>query len=324
MDIETTAAYFESRQYLYEKLVNEVEYILTEKIKETGIKPASISSRVKLLESFREKISRKKYRNPMDQMHDLAGVRVVCAYQSELDTIAEIIESNFEVLERTDKAEELGVNKMGYSGRAFVVKLGSRYSGGRYEDLTSLRCEIQYRTILQDAWAIIDHQLVYKDEASVPEGMRRDINNVASLLEVAQGVFDRVKESRSEYIEEIKDMAKNASAFLRLPLNFDTVLEYARRSYPDIEPSEKLTRLLLDDLSMEKYPTLRELDCVVGQAKEAVEVYQQENPDWFKNSTDFLTKSLGFIDPDFRQNHAFAPRTREAFEKYQHLLPSHD
>lgn len=320
MNIDRTVDHYKLKQPLYEKLAEEVSYVLSECLAEGKIKPVSMSRRVKTLESFREKITRKKYSNPMNQMQDLAGVRVVCAYQVELDLIEKIIEDNFEIIERTDKAEELGVNKMGYSGKAFVVKFGAGYSGGRYKDLTSLYCEIQYRTVLQDAWAIIDHQLVYKDEKFVPQRVRRDINNVASLLEVAQGVFDRVRAGRDEYIQEIKDIESDEVAFLNLPLNFDTVVAYSKRKFPDLDTSDYVTQLLLEDIRNDNYPTLSELDRVVEQASEAVKSYHRENPELFKFSTDFLTKSLGFVDLDFRKQHAFSKKTREAFENYESLL----
>ncbi len=70
--------------------------------------------------------------------------------------------------------------------------------------ITALAGEIQVRTILQDALAIIDHQLVYMNEGSTPERLRRDLNNVASLLEIAQGIFDTVREKRIAYVNEIQ------------------------------------------------------------------------------------------------------------------------
>jgi putative GTP pyrophosphokinase len=211
------------------------------------------------------------------------GIRVVCAYEAELAKVAEIVEVNFDVRERIDKGRELGVDRMGYNGKAFVVMLGTDYSGGRYENITALSCEIQVRTILQDAWAIIDHQLVYKNEKSTPERLRRDLNNVASLLEIAQGIFDSVKEKRTAYVSEIQQKEKDPPNFLAQPLDFDTVIAYTRWKFPDRDASEKLT-------------------------------------DWFKTGTDFLTKSLGFVDSKFRAKHGFAPRTRAAFDTFQKLV----
>jgi hypothetical protein len=44
--------------------------------------------------------------------------------------------------------------------------------------------------------------------------------------------------------------------------------------------------------------------------------FAAENPDLFKFGTDFITKSLGFVDVDFRQKHYFGDRTPNAFDHY--------
>ena len=305
---------------LYERLSEEIRHILDTKFAEAGLTPVLVNHRAKTIESFSEKITRKHYKNPLSQMTDLAGVRVVCAYESELAKVSEIIEASFEIRERIDKARDLGVDRMGYNGKAFVVTLGTLYAGGRYDNITDLTCEIQARTILQDAWAIIDHQLVYKNEESTPAPLRRDLNNVASLLEIAQGIFDSIKERRVTYVNEIQQKKEDPPAFLAQPLDFDTVIAYTRWKFPDRDASEKLTQILLGDIDLKDYPTLQQLDRVVDHARAAVEAYQKENPDWFKSGTDFLTKSLGFVDLKFRKNHGFAAKTRAAFNKFHDLV----
>jgi ppGpp synthetase/RelA/SpoT-type nucleotidyltranferase len=61
----------------------------------------------------------------------------------------------------------------------------------RYDDLKKLVCEIQVRTVLQDAWAIIDHHLSYKQESDVPKILRRKLNSLAGLVETAHDQFDQ-------------------------------------------------------------------------------------------------------------------------------------
>lgn len=100
------------------------------------------------------------------------------------------------------------------------------------------------------------------------------------------------------------------------------MVAYTKWKFPDREPSEKLTQTLLRDINLEDYPTLRQLDAIVERASAAVEAYRNENPDWFKSGTDFLTKSLGFVDSDFRAKHGFSPRTRTAFVKFNDLVHS--
>ncbi|TWC00226.1 ppGpp synthetase/RelA/SpoT-type nucleotidyltransferase [Bradyrhizobium macuxiense] len=319
-DVEAARAAYAQVQPLYARLASEIRDILEVKLAAAGLTLVSLTFRIKTPDSFAAKVARKRYTNPASQMTDLAGVRVVSAYESELAQIAEVIEAVFDVRERVDKARDLGADKMGYNGKAYIVRLGPRYAGGRYEGITDIDCEIQVRTFLQDAWAIINHQLVYKNEESTPQRLRRDLNNVASLLEIAQGIFDSVKEKRSAYVSEIQRKENDQSAFLAQPLDFDTVMAYSRWKFPKLDASASLTQMLLNDIDLKAYPTLQALDAVVDQARAAVAAYQKENPDWFRTGTDFLTKSLGFVDPKFRAKHRFATRTRDAFERFQNLV----
>jgi putative GTP pyrophosphokinase len=168
--------------------------------------------------------------------------------------------------------------------------------------------------------ALISHHLVYKDEFSVPQRMRRDLNNVASLLEVAQGVFDSVREKRATYLDDIQEKKEDTSRFLAQPIDYDTLFAYTQWKYPDLEVSERWHPRLLRDLNLEKYRTLVDIDAVVNDAKPAVEAYQKENPSWFPNDTAYITKSLGFMDSQFRRKHAWGQLTKDAFKKFGHLV----
>jgi hypothetical protein len=190
----------------------------------------------------------------------------------------------------------------------------------RYEAIKALLCEIQVRTILQDAWATIEHQLVYKNETELPAPLRRDINNVAALLEIAQSVFDRAREKQKNYISEVQGKKGDNLSFLNQPIDLETLLAYADWRFPGKPPSETLTRLVLRDLDNQHFKKLSDIDAAVDRAKPAVDAYSKENPAWFANGTDFITKSLGFVDQHFRTKHPFALRTREAFTRLQHLI----
>jgi ppGpp synthetase/RelA/SpoT-type nucleotidyltranferase len=314
------AAGFRARLPLYERLVEEVSYILNAKLSAANIRVASLDGRVKRMESFQAKVARKDYSNPLDEITDLAGVRVVCHYEADAAQIADAIRGEFNVVEHVDKTLGLGVDKMGYGGAHFIVTLGSRYSGGRYEGIGNLKCEIQVRTVLQNAWAMISHQLSYKNENSVPPRLQRDLNSVSALLEIAQRVFDNIRDQRDTYVKEIQDKEKDPSSFLAQPLDYETLLAYTRWKFPDLPASDKLNLKLLQDLNQETYPTLAQIDDAVERAKDAVAAYKKEKPEWFKFGTDFITKSLGFVDRVFLARHGFAPRTREAIARHKYLI----
>jgi putative GTP pyrophosphokinase len=310
---------YEKLRSAYNSLVDEVKFAISQALDAREIKVASLLGRTKEVASLGDKIKRKKYRS-LSEVTDLAGVRIVCMYSSQLDAVAALIRDEFDVLEAMDKSEELGADRMGYQGVHFLIKLGDTYSGPRYKHLLVLRCEVQVRTVLQDAWALISHHLVYKNEEAVPLRLRRDLNNVTSLLEIAQSVFDSVEEKRDLYLQEIKESLKAPDDFLLQPIDYDTLTAYSRWKFPHLQHSDHWQTRLLQDLNLSRYARLGDLDEVVERAKDAVARYREDMPDWFYSSTDFLTKSLGFIDPEFRERHSFGSPTREAFQKYRHLV----
>lgn len=305
--------YKQSRK-LYESLVTEVKHALNKALKDTPIEIANLLGRTKEEDSLREKL-----KNKGDAL-DLAGVRVVCLYEFDLEKINNIINSTFNVIEQENKAENLGVDRMGYRDFQFIVQLGSNFKEPRCDYLSGFNCEIQVRTVLQDAWAIISHRLDYKNEQSIPNKLKRDLNNVTSLLEIAQGVFDNIREKRSQYIEEIAQRKDTQNDFLLQPIDFDTLLAYAEWKYPGLSTDKKINSLLLKDLDRNEFKILADIDKAVEKAKPAVEAYKNENPDWFTASTDFLTKTMGFVDLNFRKQHPFGQKTRVAFEKYSKLI----
>src|ERR1700751_1417942 len=74
----------------YEALCTEVVYILKKRFKQLEIVVADVPSRAKTLKSFLEKIRRKNYEDPLKNIQDFAGIRVVCLYKRDVDRIEAI------------------------------------------------------------------------------------------------------------------------------------------------------------------------------------------------------------------------------------------
>ncbi len=308
IDIDQLVNEYRDQRARFEEVVTEVQFVLRGKLPSFAI-----TGRTKEPDSLREKIERKQYESLRD-VTDLAAVRVVCSYEDELDEVGAIVRNEFTIQHVTDKSNELGIDRMGYRGTSYNVVLGKQYSGARYNAIRDLVCEIQVRTILQDAWAQIEHGLVYKSKQAVPDRLRRDILNVASLLEIAQRVFDNVRDARRAYEREIQGKSKHPSDFLSQALDWDTLAAYTRWKYPKLDISERIQTILLSDIDKAKYPTLRELDAAIDAAKPAIDRFAVDNPDLFQAGTDFITKSLGFVDLMFRRRHQFGTRSRKAFD----------
>lgn len=118
-----------------------------------------------------------------------------------------------------------------------------------------------------------------------------------------------------------KKKVKIKDTFLHQQVSYESLLAYANRRYKDFKHDDhRINNLLWRDLNKNKYKILKDIDQVVTKAEPAVDAYYKDNPPAFDSGTDFLTKSFGFIDVDFRQKHPFSNETRKAFEKYSNLI----
>ncbi|HKO46266.1 MAG TPA: RelA/SpoT domain-containing protein [Polyangiaceae bacterium] len=174
----------------------------------------SVRSRAKDVESFRGKITRegKNYADPLAEITDLCGARVVCYDLATLRRIVEVIQKNFEVDpdNSVDKAKTLEPDQFGYLSVHFVVKLNEqRRQLPEYRSFAAIKAEIQVRTALQHAWAVLDHGLRYKARSDVPKELQRSLYRISALLELADGEFLRLME-QSEQVRD--DYAADVSA----------------------------------------------------------------------------------------------------------------
>ena len=90
----------------FEKLAEEVAYILKKSVQASDIEYATITYRAKTLDSFCEKVVRKAYKEPLKEVTDIAGVRIVFLYLSERSQLESLIEEEFKIIEKVDKVSK--------------------------------------------------------------------------------------------------------------------------------------------------------------------------------------------------------------------------
>jgi len=262
-----------------EKLAEEVAYVLDKAVRRKGIEFASITYRAKTLDSFCEKIVRKKYEDPLAQVTDLVGVRIVYLYSSDKAKIEKLIQKEFVVVERIDRIDKTNADKFGYGALHFLVKLGKKTSGARYDDLKNMLCEIQVRTILQDAWSIVGHHLSYKRESDVPVELRRKLNALAGLFETADDQFNRLNADRKAYAQSLRLEISQSPADFATDLNLDSLVEYLKVKYADREGNTKDDVAdLLNGLKIEGFTTLSDLDEAMIKTEKAFSAYERKYP----------------------------------------------
>jgi putative GTP pyrophosphokinase len=200
---EAAVAQYRSLRSAYEQLAEVARRILSDTLDVTEIRIHSIEARAKSLESFGVKAAKPsesdptlpRYPNPLKQITDLAGIRVITFLPRTVEQVCHQIEQEFTVLERTDKAAELmDEGKFGYQSIHFLVEMHpDRVRLSEYRRHRGLAFEIQVRTILQHAWAEMEHDIQYKSAAVIPVAIRRKFVALAGLLEIADRNFKHCK-----------------------------------------------------------------------------------------------------------------------------------
>ncbi|NTZ95298.1 hypothetical protein FCH79_08180 [Pseudomonas koreensis] len=267
----------------FEQLCAEVEYILKKKVTQASIETSFLGSRAKTLNSFLEKLTRKSYSDPFTQIDDFAGARVVCLYNNDITKVIDIIRNEFDIAEEINKRDELETNKFGYIGHHFIVQLSEKYSGARYDDLRNLRCEIQVRTVVQDAWSIIQHHMVYKKESQVPSNLIRKLNGLAGLFETVDDQFEFIRLQRDMYLEDVRESKNTPNNFLENELNYDSLVEFIQWRYEQELSNNDRANIpkILDVLKDIGISTLKELEALIESnenfCKLAIENYQRHS-----------------------------------------------
>lgn len=139
---------------------------------------------------------------------DLVGLRVVCLYESDIEHVRQILSEEFSVLDETDKSRVLESqdNAFGYKGVHLDLRISSsRKSLPEYRRFQDLQFEVQIRSVVQDAWSVLDHKIKYKKE--IPKTLKRRINRLAALFELADQEFQHIRDETTQLEEAARAKA---------------------------------------------------------------------------------------------------------------------
>jgi len=201
----------------YEAFAHRIERLIEELLQEKGLDYVQVEARAKSVDSFVAKLARRpgKYLDPLKDMHDLAGVRIICYYLNDVARVGALIEQEFAVDGENSwsREERSDPDRFGYASDHYVVSCSSaREALPEWNSYSGMRAEIQVRTVLQHAWAAIDHKLAYKRASDVPKPLRRQLSRVSALLEVGDEQFEAAR-SASERLDASYDARARAGEF---------------------------------------------------------------------------------------------------------------
>lgn len=191
-----------------------IKGLIMELLRHNDVKFHTIDFRVKTEESALRKLDAPDsgYRG-FASLHDLLGLRVTCYFADEVDLVAEIIEKEFtcDPTKSVDKGQQLGVKEFGYRSVHRVARMNRRRAAlAEYDRYKNLRFEVQIRTVVQHAWAEIEHDLGYKAD-TIPEPMSRRFSMLAGVLELVDYEFKSLRDELESY-EKVADDAAIAQA----------------------------------------------------------------------------------------------------------------
>src|SRR5260370_2134976 len=166
-----------------------------------------IQQRVKTWASVAEKIKRLSLSlSTINDLNDLVGLRLVLPFIRDIDTVCQLISSNFKVVEQYDTQKRLREDQFGYASVHFIIQLPESWLiVPKLNCMRGLRAEVQVRTAGQHLWAVASHILQYKHEKAVPESIRRAIHRLSAVLETVDQGFEAVlkqKEAEEQTITE--------------------------------------------------------------------------------------------------------------------------
>lgn len=189
----------------------QISSVIQNLLQQEKIEYFSVEHRTKDLFGIQEKIKRKKYKDPIKMLTDIAGVRIILYFEKDVEKVCGIIRSIFNVDEKnsSDSFARLSIDRMGYRSTHYVCDVGEQRSFMmEYKSFKGLKFEIQVRTILQHAWANLTHDRNYKLGIKLPEHIQRKINLYSGMLEIADLGFSEIVDNIDDYVSSLSDKSQ--------------------------------------------------------------------------------------------------------------------
>ena len=138
-----------------------------------------------------------------DFISDLIGIRIVCLYEDQISVVSQVLQRHFKTLDVTDKisAVESTEDSFGYKGLHMDLALNDEMgSQPKYLQYRDCPFEVQIRSLIQDAWSVLDHKIKYKK--SIPVDLKRRINILSALFELADREFKEIRNATTELMQQ--------------------------------------------------------------------------------------------------------------------------
>ena len=160
-----------------------------------------IKTRVKTPESIVKKLKRYGYEvnveNMVKYINDIAGVRVICSFTSDIYRLAAMIGNQSDLKVLTIKDYIKNPKESGYKSYHMIVSVPIYLS----DSVVDTKVEIQIRTIAMDFWASLEHKIYYKFEGKAPDYISVDLKECADMIAALDEKMLSLNEAIQAYID---------------------------------------------------------------------------------------------------------------------------
>ena len=164
-----------------------------------------IKSRIKSPESIVKKLRRhgleSSIENMVNNVKDIAGIRIVCSFTSDIYLIAEMIGKQNDLTVISVKDYIKHPKQSGYKSYHMLVSVPIFLT----DKVVDIRVEIQIRTIAMDFWASLEHKIYYKFEGHAPEYISQELRDCAKIV----AKLDAKMLQLNEEISKAKEQQEN-------------------------------------------------------------------------------------------------------------------
>jgi len=249
-DIHSIQRIYEERRPSWKAAIQKLSDDIATRLENGGIR-AHLRWRIKDLDSLVDRIRGKRVVN------DLLGLRIVVPFQEDIDSAVSTLQRGWNALDVECKADSLSFREFGYDSVHVVLAA---------DDLVASKLpwncrhvfEVQVRTTLQDAWAEVEHELVYKSQLQIPrESMRKKLAALNALLTLADITFQEIRDQQAEMAEwgrerfhELKRKAAQPETGASPPVAFPKGANFLARSLS--EPASELEHAMMAALEFHR------------------------------------------------------------------------
>ncbi len=246
-----------------------------------------IKTRIKSFNSYYHKLLRLKAGEASSSkkivcLTDMIGIRVVCAFMEDVVEVEKQLKAKYSVREVEHKGASQSFREFGYESTHVLIEIPEdclNLEGVSQNVINAcpipenLVCEIQIRTILQDAWAEVEHELIYKTEFTPFDApLRRKLAAVNASLSLADITFQEIRDYQKNLQKEVDE--RRSAFYEKADFVADSGLNIASKKKEDKKDSiDRISPYVhgtIDDMILHAIHAHNE-----GNIDEAVEIYSE-------------------------------------------------